>query len=85
MPAFLSEYATIRRQAALSREAFPFGKIYPCLQEKDQQSGVLTEHYFSQDLYVARKIFENKLEKHGQHAEKKREILFFSTYRGATD
>ncbi len=64
MPAFLQEYTTIRRQAALSREAFPFGKIYPCLQEKEQQSGVLAEHYFYQDLYVARKIFENKPEKH---------------------
>ncbi|MHB8829801.1 MAG: DUF268 domain-containing protein [Syntrophales bacterium] len=64
MPAFLQEYATIRRQAALSRETFPFGKIYPCLQEKDQQSGVLAEHYFYLDLYVARKIFENKPEKH---------------------
>jgi len=64
MPAFLQEYATIRRQAALSQTTFPFGKIYPCLQERDQQSGVLAEHYFYQDLYVARKIFENNPEKH---------------------
>jgi len=64
MPAFLKEYNQIRRQAAFSREAFPFGKLYPCLQEKDQQSGVLSEHYFYQDLHVARKIFQNNPLKH---------------------
>lgn len=64
MPTFLKEYKTVQRQAALSRENFPFGKLYPCLQEKNQQSGVLAEHYFYQDLYVARKIFQNKPVKH---------------------
>jgi SAM-dependent methyltransferase len=55
MPLFLKEYREIRRQADVSGESFPFGKLYPCLQEKDQESGVLAEHYFYQDLYVARK------------------------------
>jgi hypothetical protein len=64
MPAFLKEYREIRRQAGVSRESFPFGKLYPCLQEKDQESGVLAEHYFYQDLYVARKVFQNNPVRH---------------------
>jgi SAM-dependent methyltransferase len=64
MPAFLKEYREIRRQAGLSGEGFPFGKLYPCLQEKDQESGVLAEHYFYQDLYVARKLFQNNPVRH---------------------
>ncbi len=64
MPAFLKEYGEIRRQARMSKEGFPFGKLYPCLQEKDQESGVLAEHYFYQDLYVARKVFQNNPARH---------------------
>lgn len=64
MPAFLKEYKKVQRQAAISTENFPFGKLYPCLQEKNQESGVLAEHYFYQDLHVARKIFQNKPVKH---------------------
>ena len=64
MPVFLKEYGKIRRQAGASRERFPFGKFVPCIQEKDQESGVLAEHYFYQDLYVARKVFQNNPVRH---------------------
>jgi hypothetical protein len=64
MPGFLKEYGKIRRQASASRENFPFGKFFPCIQEKDQESGVLAEHYFYQDLYVARKVFQNNPVRH---------------------
>ena len=64
MPVFLKEYGKIRRQASASRESFPFGKFFPCIQEKDQESGVLAEHYFYQDLYVARKVFQNNPVRH---------------------
>ena len=64
MPAFLKEYREIRRQAGVSGKSFPFGKLHPCLQERDQESGVLAEHYFYQDLYVARKVFHNNPVRH---------------------
>ncbi|MEI7674097.1 MAG: hypothetical protein WCK00_18495, partial [Deltaproteobacteria bacterium] len=64
MPLFLKEYREIRRQADVSGESFPFGKLYPCLQEKGQESGVLAEHYFYQDIYVARKVFQNNPVRH---------------------
>ena len=64
MPVFIKEYGEIRRQAGVSGNNFPFGKLYPCLQEKNQESGVLAEHYFYQDLYVARKVFQNNPVRH---------------------
>jgi hypothetical protein len=64
MPTFLREYGEIRRQAGLCGNPFPFGKLRPCLQERDMESGVLTEHYFYQDLYVARKVFQNNPIRH---------------------
>lgn len=37
-------------------------KLYPCLQDRQSQSGVAVGHYFHQDLFVASKIFiENPL------------------------
>jgi hypothetical protein len=64
MPAFLKEYGEIRRQAGVSGKSFPFGKLCPRLQERDQESGILAEHYFYQDLYVARKVFQNNPARH---------------------
>jgi hypothetical protein len=57
-PSFLREYAEIRRQAEKAGGDFPFGKLYPCLAERDEESGVVAEHYFLQDLLVAQKIYQ---------------------------
>ena len=64
MPTFLKDYRKIRRQAGQSKSIFPFGKSYPCLMDRDQESGALAEHYFYQDLYVARKVFQNNPVRH---------------------
>ena len=57
-PTFLREYAEIRRQAERAGKDFPFAKLYPCLEERDEESGIVAEHYFLQDLFVAQKIFQ---------------------------
>ena len=64
IPRFLREYRKIRRQARQSETDFPFGKTYPCLTDRGQESGILAEHYFYQDLYVARKVFQNNPVRH---------------------
>jgi hypothetical protein len=64
MPTFIKEYREIQRQARQSQADFPFGKSYPCLLDRDQESGVLAVHYFYQDLYVARKVFQNNPVRH---------------------
>jgi SAM-dependent methyltransferase len=63
-PAFLREYAEIKRQAEKVGKDFPFTKLYPCLEEKDGESGIITEHYFLQDLFVAQKIFQINPSRH---------------------
>lgn len=50
------------RFLSMSREgAAPrFADIYPCLDDRYVESGVAKGHYFFQDLWAARKIFESK-------------------------
>lgn len=43
---------------------FPFGKLFPILNEKNSESGAMRSHYFQQDLFVARKLFENNPLRH---------------------
>ena len=43
---------------------FPFGKKNPILNDRYSESGAMAVHYFHQDLYVARLIFENNPIKH---------------------
>jgi Caenorhabditis protein of unknown function, DUF268 len=64
MPSFLKDYREIRRQAKHNGMVFPFGKLYPCIKDKKQNSGTASGHYFHQDLLVASKIFINKPKKH---------------------
>ena len=41
-------------------QSFVFGKRYPILNERFQSAGTMNGHYFHQDLYVARQIFNHK-------------------------
>ena len=61
---FYIDYLRIKRQAKASGMYFPFGKFYPCLNERKMDSGSASGHYFHQDLLVARRIFENNPERH---------------------
>jgi hypothetical protein len=64
LPSLLKNYYEIRKQARQYGMGFPFGKFYPCIEDKDQKSGTASGHYFHQDLLVANKIFINKPGKH---------------------
>jgi SAM-dependent methyltransferase len=66
-PTFLREYAEIRGQAEKMGKDFPFAKLYPCLEERDEESGAVAEHYFLQDLLVAQKIF--KMNRPSRHVD----------------
>ncbi|MEP6645561.1 MAG: DUF268 domain-containing protein [Saprospiraceae bacterium] len=37
---------------------FPFGRKYPVLGDRNSEAGVMSGHYFHQDLFVASKIYE---------------------------
>jgi len=61
---FYLDYLRLKRQAGASGLSFPFGRFYPCLDDRDTDSGAASGHYFHQDLLVAGRIFENKPERH---------------------
>ena len=64
LPAFLKSYQQIKSQAKQSGAAFPFGKLYPCLEDAENESGVASGHYFHQDLLVAGRVYANNPVKH---------------------
>jgi hypothetical protein len=63
---FSSDYKKFKeqKQSSLNRDDFIFGKLFPILGEKYGDNGTAKGHYFHQDLLVARRIYENKPEKH---------------------
>jgi hypothetical protein len=64
LPGFLKSYREIKKQARQSNFNFPFGNLYPCLEDSDAESGIASGHYFHQDLLVASLVFKNKPLKH---------------------
>lgn len=58
------DYRELKRQAALSKFHFPFARPFPCLTEKNDQSGSAQGHYFMQDLLVASRIHELNPRRH---------------------
>lgn len=41
MPSFLKEYRELKRQVTDGRGDFPFGKFYPCIEERSQKVALL--------------------------------------------
>jgi hypothetical protein len=64
IPQFMRDYAELKRQQKQSAVAFPFGELYPCLDDRGSSAGSAKGHYFHQDLLVARRIFANAPKKH---------------------
>lgn len=60
---YANDLAELKKQQG-SDTSFPFGKSKPILNERFEESGIMTGHYFHQDLLIARKIFLNKPVKH---------------------
>src|SRR5580698_4842982 len=59
IPQFLRDYGELKRQQKQSPVSFPFGELYPCLDDRSDNAGTAKGHYFHQDLLVARRIFAN--------------------------
>ncbi len=53
-----------RNETVMGQTEFPFGKLYPCLEDRFKESGTAKGHYFHQDLLVARRIFINHPARH---------------------
>jgi uncharacterized protein DUF268 len=55
-------YAKLHR--GMDKFRLRFAELYPCLSDYREESGTTRGHYFYQDLYFARKIFERRPERH---------------------
>lgn len=60
---YAREYKELKKQKAACTQ-FKLSPSYPCLQDKNSESGVASGHYFHQDLLVAQSIFEANPKKH---------------------
>ena len=60
LPYYYRNRKLLTRQKSTSVREFPFGKSYPCLDDRFTDSGSAKGHYFHQDLLVARRIYSNK-------------------------
>ena len=58
------ELRELKRQNRAAGHPFPISFSMPCLGDRADQSGAAKGHYFFQDLYVARKIFERNPTRH---------------------
>lgn len=59
LPLYLRDLRALKNQKASAVKEFPFGKPYPCLEDRFTESGSAKGHYFHQDLLVARRIYLN--------------------------
>ena len=59
IPQFWRDYRELKRQQKRSSVPFPFGELYPCLDDRGSNAVTAKGHYFHQDLLVARRIFAN--------------------------
>ena len=62
-PSYLRDFKELKKQMKSSSD-FQKVRFYPILHEKNDESGIMKGNYFHQDLLIARKIFENKPERH---------------------
>jgi len=59
MPFYIRDLQIIKVQHRSADTPFPFGRLFPCLEDRFALSGDTGGHYFYQDLWVANRIFRN--------------------------
>lgn len=63
LPLYIRNFLKIKKQRGDDTK-FYFGRIVPIFLDRFSQSGTMAGHYFHQDLFVARKIFNNNPVRH---------------------
>lgn len=53
-----------QRKASSDPQAFPITELWPILEDRHEQAGEASGHYFHQDLCVAREIFRRQPKRH---------------------
>jgi len=63
LPALLRDYWKLKEQLR-SKSDFKIAKFFPILGDKQDCGGLISGHYFHQDLWVAQRIFKAQPKKH---------------------
>jgi hypothetical protein len=64
LPWFIRNYRTFKIAHAESEPDFELGKLYPCLDDRWDESGLASGQYFHGDLLVARRVFDRQPMRH---------------------
>ena len=59
LPYYIHDFFTLRKLQKNVDKPFGYGKPYPCLGDRFDESGSAKGHYFHQDFLIARKVFSN--------------------------
>ena len=63
LDSFYADLEKLKKQKG-SDSSFQIGKLHPVLGERYAEAGIMSGHYFHQDLYVARRIYVNNPKNH---------------------
>lgn len=63
IPFFIRDYFKTKKELK-QNDDFNIERIYPILNERDSESGIMKGHYFHQDLLIAQKIYTNDPYRH---------------------
>jgi SAM-dependent methyltransferase len=63
LPSLFRDYWKLKKQLR-SNSDFKIAKFFPILGDKQDSGGLISGHYFHQDLWVAQRIFKAQPEKH---------------------
>jgi hypothetical protein len=63
LPFYVRDLSTLKKQKGKDSK-FYFGQKVPILGERFSESGTMSGHYFHQDLFVAKKVFEENPKRH---------------------
>ena len=64
IPYYFRNLRELKRQLSSGDSEFKISGYYPCLPDRFENSGSVPLHYFFQDLYVARRLYQNNPHKH---------------------
>lgn len=63
-PKFVADFFVFRKQMRDNKSLFSFGRLYPILNDLNEENGTMDRIYFQQDLYVAQEIFKMNPARH---------------------
>ncbi len=63
LPRFIKNKSALKQQRGNNKE-FPFASSYPVFENRFEDSGTMSGHYFHQDLLIAKKVFKNNPVRH---------------------